>query len=192
MNQPDMQTMHEKTISRYVNALDARDLDEIAAVLQITELDSELDRIVTEITLAYAEELGLSPVSLDAEQIRDLLQQHFPSSFDDSQDIPVITVSDVAAHLVAKRLVPSDDKESSLKLIGVHLSLPGRLSLPEIRKLAQEFGFSVSERFLKVFRDAAIQMSMGHGQAQMVAARRKTSNRFSGNYRPDKDKNASK
>lgn len=192
MNQPDVQMMREKTISRYVKALDAGDLDEIAMVLQIAEKDSGLDRIINEINLAYAEERGLSPISLAAEQIRSLLQQHFPSAYGDAQEIPEITVSEVAAHLVANRLVFSADKETSLNLLRVHVPLPAWLSLPEIRKLAQQFGFGVSERFLKVFRDTAIQMSMGRGQAQMAAARRKTSRRRFGAGRSDKDNNVPK
>ncbi len=190
MNLPDMQTMREKIITRYVKALDTGDLDEIAVVLQITETDSDLDHIISEINLAYAEELEISPISLDAEQVRELLQQHFPSAFRESQDIPVLTVREVAAHLVANRMVTPADKETSLKLMRVHIPLPAWLSLPEIRKLGQQFGFSVSERFLKVFRNAAIQMSMGRGQAQMTAARRKTSRRHPRSDRSDKEKNA--
>jgi hypothetical protein len=191
MNQPDVKKMREKTISRYVKALDSSDLDEIAAVLQIAETDSELDRIISEINLVYAEELGLSPVSLAAEKVRDLLQQHFPSSFGEPQGIPAITVSEVAAHLVANRMVTPADKETSLKLLRVQIPLPAWLSLPEIRKLGQQFGFSVSERFLKVFRDAAIQMSMGRGQAQMTAARRKSSRRHPSGDHSDQENNAS-
>ncbi|MCL4559885.1 MAG: hypothetical protein M1281_04615 [Chloroflexi bacterium] len=190
MNQPDVKKMREKTISRYVKALDSSDLDEIAAVLQISETDGELDRIISEINVAYAEELGLSPISLAAEQVRDLLQQHFPSAFGEPQEIPAITVSEVAAHLVANRMVAPADKETNLKLLRVHIPLPAWLSLPEIRMLGQQFGFNLSERFLKVFRDAAIQMSMGRGQAQMTAARRKTSRRRAGGDNSDKENNA--
>jgi hypothetical protein len=65
--------------------------------------------------------------------------------------------------------------------------------LPEIRKLSQQLSFNVSERFLKLFRDAAIQMSMGRGQAQMAATRRKISRRYphSGS-RPDEGNHDSK
>jgi hypothetical protein len=80
--------------------------------------------------------------------------------------------------LVANRLVPLSDKESSLKFLNVHQALPDWLSLPEIRKLIEKFGYKVSDRFLKAFREAAIQMSMGRGEAQMAATRRKISRHY--------------
>lgn len=178
MNQPYSNAFREQSIARYVRALDSGNLDEIAAVLQIAEGDAELDRIIGEINWAYAEELELSSTSLESAQIRELLHKHFPSAFSESDEIPPLTVSEVAAHLVASRLVPAADQESSLKLLRVHIPLPAWLSLPEIRKFSQQFSFNVSERFLKVFRDAAIQMSMGRGQAQMAATRRKTARRY--------------
>lgn len=178
MNQPYSKALLESSIARYVRALDAGNLDEIAAVLQIAEGDAELDRIIEEINWAYAEEMNLSPVSMESEKIRQLLHEHFPSAFMEIEEIPPITIGEVTAHIVANRLVPPSDQESSLKLLRVHIPLPAWLSLPEIRKLSHQLSFNVSERFLKVFRDAAIQMSMGRGQAQMAATRRKTSRRY--------------
>jgi hypothetical protein len=192
MNQSDVQILREKTISRYVKALDAGNLDEIGSVLEIAEIDSELDHIISEINLAYAEELELSPISLEAEQVRELLKQHFPSSFGEPQDIPEITVGEVAAHIVASRTAPQAEKETSMKLLRIHIPLPDRLGLPEIRKLGQQFGFAVSERFLKLFREAAIQMSMGRGQAQMAAARRKAPRHRPASGRSGKENNDTK
>ena len=179
MNQPCSKALLERTITRYVKALDIGDLDEIAEVLKVAEGYAELDRIIGEINWAYAEELGLPPTSQEVEKIRELLQENFPSVFSQPDEVAPITVSEVTANLLANRLVPPADKENSLKLLRVHLPLPNWLSLPEIRKLSEQFKFNVSERFLKVFRDTAIQMSMGRGQAQMAATRRKTARRYS-------------
>lgn len=193
MNQPYSKALLERSIDRYVKALDSGNLNEISAVLQIAEGDAELDRIIEEINSAYAEELGLSSISLESGQIRVLLQEHFPSAFGEAPDeIPPITVSEVAAHLAANRLIPPSDQENSLKLLRIHIPLPSWLSLPEIRKLSQQFGFNVSERFLKVFRDAAIQMSIGRGQAQMAATRRKTSHRYRGSARSNEENHDTK
>ena len=178
MKQPYSRAFLERSIDRYIRALDSGDLEEIGTVLQIAEEANELDQIIEEINWAYAEEMGLSSMSLESAQIRTLLQEHFPSAFGQPSENHPITVSEVAAHLVANRLVPPSDQESSLKFLNVHHALPDWLSLPEIRKLIQKFGYKVSERFLKVFRDAAIQMSMGRGEAQMAATRRKTSRRY--------------
>jgi hypothetical protein len=107
-----------------------------------------------------------------------LLQEHFPSAFQEADEFPPITVSEVTARLIADRLIPPTDQETSRKLLRVHLPLPTWLSLPEIRKLSQELSLNLSERFLKAFREAAIQMSIGRGQAQMAATRRKSSRRY--------------
>jgi hypothetical protein len=178
MTQPYSRAFLERSIDRYVRALDSGDLDEIATVLHIAEESTELDQIIEEINWTYAEEMELSSMSLESAQIRTLLQEHFPSAFGQPGENLPITVSEVAAHLVANRLVPRSDQESSLKFLNIHHALPDWLSLLEIRKLIQQFGYKVSDRFIKAFRDAAIQMSMGRGQAQMAATRRKTSRRY--------------
>jgi hypothetical protein len=178
MKQENSQGFLERSIDRYVRALDSGDLEEIATILQIAEEDDELDHIIEEVNWAYAEEMGLLSMGPDVAQVRDLLQEHFPSAFGQLAENPPIRVSDVTAHLVANRLVPPSDQESSLKLLSVNHTLPDWLSLPEVRKFIQQFGLIVSERFIKVFRDSAIQMSMGHGQAQMAATRRKRSHRY--------------
>lgn len=175
MKQTYSRTFLERSIDRYIRAMDSGDLDEIAIVLRIAEENNELDQIIEEINWAYAEDMGLSSMSLESAQIRTLLQEHFPSAFGQPGEKTLITVSEVTAHLVANRLVLPSDQESSLKFLNVHHALPSWLSLPEIRKLIQQFGYTVSDRFLKAFRDAAIQMSMGRGEAQMAATRRKTS-----------------
>jgi hypothetical protein len=193
MNQPYSKALLERSMDRYVKALDSGNLDEIAAVLQIAEGDAELDRIIGEINWAYADELGLSLSSLESDQILFLLQEHFPSAFGESSDETLpITVSEVAAHLAANRLIPPTDQENSLKLLRIHTPLPSWLSLPEIRILSQQFGFNVSERFLKIFRDAAIQMSIGRGQAQMAATRRKTSRQYSRSSRSNEENHDTK
>lgn len=189
MNQPNSKAQIERSITRYVRALDASNLDEIAEVLQIAEEDAELDRIIGEINWAYAEEIGLSVNSVDSEKVRKLLQENFLSVFSESIEISPITVGEVTAHLIANQLVPPADQENSLKLLHINIPLPKWLSLPEIRSLSHQLSLNVSERFLKAFRDAAIQMSMGRGQAQMTAARRKTSCR-PGNDRSNEENNA--
>ncbi|MRS03205.1 hypothetical protein EG832_08285 [bacterium] len=189
MNQPNSKAQIERSITRYVRALDASNLDEIAEVLQIAEEDAELDRIIGEINWAYADEIGLSVNSVDSEKVRKLLQENFLSVFSESIEISPITVGEVTAHLIANQLVPPADQENSLKLLHINIPLPKWLSLPEIRSLSHQLSLNVSERFLKAFRDAAIQMSMGRGQAQMTAARRKTSCR-PGNDRSNEENNA--
>ena len=100
MKQPYSRAFLERSIDRYIRALDSGDLDEIAIVLQSAERDDELDQIIEEVNLAYAEEMGFSSASVESAQIRTLLQEHFPSAFGQLGKNQPITVSEVAAHLV--------------------------------------------------------------------------------------------
>ena len=163
----------DQLVSRYVRALDNGDMEIVGQVLGIAETDSVLDQIIAEINLSIADELGLSGVSTQVTQVSNLLHEHLSSAFTEHQDDAPILVSEVTARLVAERNVPDLDQEKIWDLLHIQLPLPKWLSLPEIRKLSQQFGVSVSERFLKVFRDTAIQMSMGRGEAQMAATRLK-------------------
>jgi hypothetical protein len=113
MNQPNSKAQIERSITRYVRALDASNLDEIAEVLQIAEEDAELDRIIGEINWAYADEIGLSVNSVDSEKVRKLLQENFLSVFSESIEISPITVGEVTAHLIANQLVPRQIRKTA-------------------------------------------------------------------------------
>ncbi len=58
--------LREKLIYRYVQAMDQGDVEEIAIVLEAALNDSELDRIITEIDLAYQEEELLTPKNFNS------------------------------------------------------------------------------------------------------------------------------
>lgn len=173
MDQHNSSFVRERAIYRYVRALDAGNMDEIIAVLQIVESDPELDRIISEINNSFAEELPQFSLSQDANRVRDLLHSHLPSRYPEAVEDSPLIVSEVISRLVSERIIPDADLEISHKLLHVHMSLPEWLSLAEIRKLGVQLRVQASDRFWKVFRDTAIQMSMGRGQAQMAAARRK-------------------
>lgn len=177
MNQQLFSLRREQAIHRYVRAVDAGDLEEISAVLRQAETDAELDRLIIEINQSFAEDMGLSSEAQDAELVRLLARQHLSSAFqEDEPDAPLI-VSEVAARMVSERVVPTADLETGRRLLAVHIPLPGWLSLAEVRKLAEKLRFPASDRFWKVFRETAIQMTMGRGQAQMAATRRKHAGR---------------
>jgi hypothetical protein len=173
MDQHDISVARERAVDRYVRALDAGNFDEIAAVLHLAESDAELDRRIAEINSSIAEELGLAPATQDAMMVRELLHQYLPSAFEETDLDAPITVSEVAARLVAERSLSEPDRETGRKLLHIQEALPDWLSLPEIRKLGERLRISASDRFWKAFREAALQMSMGHSQNQMAAARRK-------------------
>jgi hypothetical protein len=186
-HQPDSR---EKTIHLYVQALDQGDMEVVAQILDTACDDPELERIITEINSAYQEEEQLTPIATDAEIIRNLLHKHLHSAFEiiqeeekplifediDEEEKPV-TVGDVVKRLHDINRVPSIDKDIISKLIDSSIPLPVKLSIQGVRQLAVELGINPSERFLDMFRDTAITLSMGRSQnrAQLAAAREQKS-----------------
>jgi hypothetical protein len=163
----------DRAIHLYVQALDRGDIDTIIYILEEAQNDHELDHAIAEINLAIEEEATLTPIANDAQLVRDLIQKHIPSSL--SSEIIVyeaLTVRDVAAQMQAKHSVPVSDRQAHQELLGKSLELPGWLSIQEIKRLAHELQIQASDRFWKLFRETAIMMGMGKGQAQMAATRR--------------------
>ncbi len=56
MKKKQKNSQREKAIHRYIQALDKGDMDGVSEVLDAALSDSELERIITEINLAYHEE----------------------------------------------------------------------------------------------------------------------------------------
>jgi hypothetical protein len=180
----------EKAIHLYVQALDEGDMEVVAQILDIACDDPELEQIITEINLAYQEEEQITPIATDAEIIRNLLRKYLHSAFEiiqeeekplvfediDEEEKPV-TVGDVVKRLHDINRVPSADKDIISKLFDSSIPLPVKLNIQAVRQLAVELGINASERFLDMFRDTAITLSMGrsHSRAQLVAAREQTS-----------------
>jgi len=176
----------ERAVDRYVAALDKGDADEIAAVLADALDDPELDRLITEINLAYQDEEQLTPLSHDADLVRELVHRHLPSAFEANEhSFHPVTVGEVASYLKEQRRVPFTDREVNESLLSSGVPLPQWLSAQEIKKLGVQLGVNASERFWKVFRDTAITLCMGHShqQAQLAAreqrARKRTTRRGS-------------
>ena len=164
----------EKAILCYIQALDQGDIEGVVAVLEAALSDPELDRLISEVNLAYHEEEQLTSDATDAQLVRDLLREHLPSAFDvDGLDDKPLSVGDVAARLQADHRVPPTDQEANRVLLNSSVPLPAWLSVQAVRRLITELGMTVSDRFLRVFRDTAIMLGMGHshGQAQLAAAR---------------------
>jgi hypothetical protein len=180
----------EKAIHLYVQALDQGDMEVVAQILDAACDDPELEQIITEINLAYQEEEQLTPIATDAEIIRNLLHKHLHSAFEviqeeekplifediDEEEKPV-TVGDVVKRLQDINRVPSADKDIISKLLDSSVPLPVKLSIQAVRQLAVELRINASERFLDMFRDTAITLSMGrsHNRAQLAAAREQKS-----------------
>lgn len=161
----------ERLIYRYVSALDEGDIN-AAAVFDAAQNDSELDRLIAEINLAYQDEEALTPLAADANLMRELIRRHLPAAFETQEHLfRPLTVGEVASYLQAQRRVQPSEQDVTRSLLKSRAPLPKWLSVQEVKRLAAELGVNGSERFWKVFRDAAITLCMGHNhqQAQLAA-----------------------
>lgn len=162
----------ERAAHRYIKALDAGDIDGVTAVLEEAQHDAELDHVITEINLAFHEELQLDTFTADAGLVKELAAKHFQSvAMAEPQHTP-LTVGEVAARLKEMRRVPFSDVKVNDELLTNKSHMPTLLSMAEVKKLAEALGVKASNFYWKKFRDAAIALRMRHGQSQVRLAAR--------------------
>jgi len=162
-------------IHQYIQALDSGDLDNIEQILQTAQHDAELDRVISEINEEYAAELGLTPLAQTSAKVQEILKKYFTQE-EIVVDVQPLTVGDVAARMTGDQELPKSQREIGKSLLNNSLVLPEWLSLQAVRQIGAKLRLA-DERFLRVFRDTALQMMMGRGQAQMAATRAKRSRR---------------
>jgi hypothetical protein len=168
----------DQTINRYIQALDQGDIDTIEAILDQAASDPVLDRLIHEVNAALYVEDGLDTFETDAEQVRTLARKHLQSAFLNAVEAEAVierplTVGDVVARLQADRQIALPDQEASRMLLGSGEELPDEITTRTIRELGRRLGVTASERFWRVFREAAIMLGLSHSHAQahLAAAR---------------------
>lgn len=174
MNRKQSLTSTRYLVYRYVQALDKGDLNEVEMILQAAQQNSELDHMIREVNAEYASELGLTPLAKMTTRIQELLEKYFVQ--DDEIEYQPLTVGDVAARMAGDQEIPKAQREISKELIENRTILPEWLSIQAVRQIGAKLKL-LDERFLRAFRDTALQMMMGRGQAQMAATRAKRSHR---------------
>jgi len=163
-------------VYRYATALDAGRLDEIETILKVAQDDVGLDQIISEINQVYAEEMGLTPMAQAVEKVRRMVAKYFNDPLE--IELTPLTIGDVAARMTSDQELPKNLRETSKFLLRNPTTLPEMLGLREIRKLAAKIKI-VDDKFWRSFRETALQMMMGRGQAQMVATRSRRTKRSS-------------
>jgi hypothetical protein len=158
-------------IYQYIQALDSGDLDHIEQILQTAQHDAEMDRMISEINEEYASELGLTPLAQTSVKVQELLEKYFTQE-EIIVDVQPLTVGDVAARMSGDQELSKTHREIGKSLLNNPLVLPEWLSLQAVRQIGAKLRLA-DERFLRAFRDTALQMMMGRGQAQMAATRAK-------------------
>jgi hypothetical protein len=109
--------------------------------------------------------------------VRSLLATHLPSAIARPTKEPQdLSVGVVAAQMFVDALL-REPMVSEIRLLAKRLAqvderLPDDLSQHGVRVLFEQLGISTSERFRTLFRETAILLTLGKGQAQLAAARR--------------------
>jgi len=183
-NKPQYLQGGDQTIDRYIQALDQGDIDTVEAILDQAASDPALDRLIHEVNAALYVEDGLDVFATDAEKVRTLARQHLRSAFVDEAEGEAaierpLTVGDVVARLQADRKIALPDQEAGRMLQGSVEELPDEMTTRTIRELARRLGVAASEQFWRVFREAAIMLSLSHSHAQAhLAAAREQRRRY--------------
>ncbi len=173
--------IREKALYRYMDALERGDFENMARILQQAEHDPELEEMIWEVQTAYLLEQDAERQENDIMLVRQLLQKHLPSGYatvQEVEDIPPLTVSDVAARMQADEAVKGPLKQ---ELQGVvqqlrqsSVPLPRNLGLQGIRALFAQLGVRANKQIQKLFSETALFLSAGRaqGMAQLAATRR--------------------
>ncbi|GAB4525693.1 MAG: hypothetical protein Tsb0014_05240 [Pleurocapsa sp.] len=180
----------DKAIHKYIESWDQGDIDGVIEVLELASYDLELERIIQEINLAYQEEENITPISTDAEIVRNLIQRHLHSAFEEPEKersilvtpeakTKTITVGDVARHLQETASLKTYEIELVENLLNSSISLPSSLSIKAIEQLfSKDLHQETNRRFLDKFRNIAIELEMkrSHNNVPLAAARQQKSN----------------
>jgi hypothetical protein len=168
-----------ETALRYLDALDAGDLDSLAEMWEQAATNPQLEQMLGELTDGIALEEGLDAAwEADAERVRGLLRQHLPSAFPSEADLPPLTVGDVAARLQADSALGARlneaDRAANNRLFANTTLIPEELGLPHFEKWRTTLGIRASTHYWRAFRQAAVLLAMGRCQqaGELAAARR--------------------
>jgi hypothetical protein len=173
--------IRHKAVQNYISALDNGNLDEIQLVIEQAVDDPILDQMLVEINQAVEQEEGLTVFAKDATLVSQLVNKHFDSNDGaDEFNEQLLTVGEVAARMQADRNIPPSDQSAHKILLNLSTQLPEFLNIQAVRKLAVQLQVNASDKFWRVFRDTAIMMGIGRGQAQMSAARKQNTNKSIG------------
>lgn len=172
-------------LAQYLTALEGDDLDTLAAIWQQAETDRELEQALIELSEGYVAEQGLDAAwDEEASRVQALAAEHFAARplADETGNRP-LTAADVAAQLQAnaasgaERLTDAD-RQANERLLSAATPLPERLGQTALEAWCREAGIQASRQYWRLFRRAAIRLSLARSQQQTrLAARTQTPKR---------------
>jgi hypothetical protein len=187
MSEPRNHLPRDLKALRYLDALEAGELEAVAALWEEASGDPELERLLAELDEALFLEAAEANWEADAERVRALLPKHLPSGFVAPEPPATPTVGDVAARLQVDILqgdvlLGTADREVNARLLGSQTPLPEQLGQRQLEQWTAGLGVQASAQYWRAFRQAAVLLKMARCQTEgsLAAARRSTPPRQGG------------
>ncbi len=167
----------ERMAVRYLDALDAADLDALVALWEEAAARPEIEALLHELNEGLEAEEGQGTgFATDATRVLELARRHLPSAFPPDEPPGPLTASDVARRLEAepefRRLDPAD-RVAHARLLADATPIPDALGQPQLDRWIQGLGVTAGPAYRRVFRKVAVLLSMARGQQEgrLAAAR---------------------
>lgn len=166
----------------YSLALEAGDFETLDTILAQAESDPTLDHMIAEWHVAEETLIAAEEFDRDAQIVQTLAQQHLSTEEVEPAEPPPLTIREVVARLQSEHHIPRSLKEEitalAVRLRQCNEPFPKDLSLIIVNATLVAQGVTLSRPLLKLFRDTAIMLAMGHqDQANALAAARKRQQR---------------
>lgn len=168
----------ERMAVRYLDALDAGDLDAVVALWDEAADDPALLELLTDLNEGLEAEEGLgADLAADADRVRDLARRCLPSAFAaEPPAVAPLTAAEVARRLEAEPSfgrLDAADRAAHTRLLADAGAIPETLGQPQLDHWLSQRGVAAGPVYRRLFRKVAILLEMARGQreARLAAAR---------------------
>jgi len=167
----------ERVAVCYLDALDAGDLDAIAALWEQATDDPQLESLLRELDEGLDIEEGPgADFASDTARVLELARRHLPSAFPPAEPAGPLIVADVARRLEAEpefRRFDTGDRVAHGRLLANVSPVPDVPSQSQFDRWLQDLGIVASSSYRRAFRKVALLLDMARGQqvVRLAAAR---------------------
>ena len=178
MSHPTDRFWEERAAARYLDALDAGDLETVAAMWEEAADDPRLESLLCDLDEGVAQELGLDePFRDTAARVVDMARRSFPGAFPNDTPPTPLTASDIARRLESEPIFARSgpaDRLAHARLLMESAGPPEPLGQPNVDRWFDHLGIVASPHYRRAFRDVASRMKLARGQqeSRLAAARK--------------------
>jgi hypothetical protein len=180
MSAHDDRLWRERVALRYLDALDAGDIDAAGELWEQAAEDPELEALLRQLDEGLeVEEDDRTSFGADASRVLELVRVHMPGSLPSDEPALPPTAADVARRLEAepefRRLEPGD-RVAHAHLLAQAAVIPDALGQLQIDHWLKGLGVDAGPSYRRAFRKVAVLLEMARCQQEgrLAAARRAT------------------